>query len=53
MPNPGVRVVPARHRELFAAVLDELAGGPGPVNEVIEIELAGDEAVITRYGLPV
>lgn len=46
------QVVPARQRELFAAVLDELAGGPGPVNEVVEIELSGDDAVITRYGLP-
>ena len=46
------QVVPARQRELFAAVLDELAGGQGPVNEVVEIELSGDDAVITRYGLP-
>lgn len=46
------QVVPARQRELFGAVLDELAGGPGPVNELIKIKLAGAEAVITRYGLP-
>lgn len=52
LPNPGVMVVPARHPELFAAVLDELASGPGPVNEVIGIELSGDEAMIARYVLP-
>lgn len=45
-------VVPARQRELFAAVLDALADGQEPVNEVVEINLDGDEAVITRYGLP-
>ena len=46
------QVVPGRQRELFDAVLDEHATGGGFINEVLEIGLAGDEAVITRYGLP-
>lgn len=46
------QVVPARQRALFVAVLDILAGGPEPVNEVVEVGLDGDTAVITRYGLP-
>lgn len=46
------QVVPARQRVLFAAVLDVLAAGPEPVNEVVEVGIDGDEAAITRYGLP-
>lgn len=46
------QVLPARQRELFAAILEELAVSEDLVNEVIEIFVEGDEAVITRYALP-
>lgn len=43
------QVVPARQREFFDALLDELAQEELGINEVIEID--GD-AVVTRYALP-
>ena len=54
--HPGLviivpQVLPARQRELFMAVLDELSEGDDLINEVIEIFIEGDEAVITRYAL--
>lgn len=46
------QVTPARQRELFDLLLDELADGPEPVNEAIEIRLEDGEAVLERYALP-
>lgn len=46
------QVLPQRQRELFSLILQELAGGKELVNEVIEISVDGDEAVIDRYQLP-
>lgn len=47
------QVMPARQRELFDLLLDELAGGLELVNEAIEIRLEDGEAVIDRYALPI
>lgn len=47
------QVMLARQRELFVIARWNCRKAPGPVNEVIEIELARNEVVITRYGLPV
>jgi len=47
---PQVR--PALQRELFEAVLDMLAGGHDPINEVFEVWIENDEIVIDRYAMP-
>ena len=47
---PQVR--PALQRELFEAVLDTLAGGDHPINEVFEVWIENDEIVIDRYAMP-
>ena len=46
------QVVPALQRDLFTLILEEMAGGEELLNEVIEISIEGDEAVLTRYSLP-
>ncbi|MBX5173543.1 DUF5615 family PIN-like protein [Rhizobium sp. NZLR1b] len=46
------QVLPALQRELFSAVLQELAISEGIVNEVVEIAIEGGEAILTRYALP-
>lgn len=46
------QVAPARQRALFASLLDMLDPADVLVNEVIEIDLDGDEVVIIRYELP-
>ncbi|MBB3979772.1 hypothetical protein GGQ64_005017 [Rhizobium azooxidifex] len=46
------QVVPALQRDLFALILEEIAGGEELLNEVIEISIEGDEAVLSRYSLP-
>jgi predicted nuclease of predicted toxin-antitoxin system len=46
------QVLPVSQRQLFNAVLEELAGGEGTVNEVIEISIEDGEALLTRYSLP-
>ena len=45
------QVLPARQRELFDAVLADLAPGDDLLNEVIEVTLNGDAAELTRYTL--
>ena len=46
------QVAPDRQRSLFETVLAEIAKGSSMVNEVIEIALDGNEAVLTVYALP-
>lgn len=46
------QVLPARQREMFDAVLDELANSDELLNETIEISVKEDALVITRYALP-
>ena len=46
------QLVPALQRDLFTLILEEVAGGEELLNEVIEISIEGDEAVLTRYSLP-
>jgi hypothetical protein len=46
------QVLPARQREMFDAVLDELANSDELPNEIIEISVGEDALVITRYVLP-
>ena len=46
------QVLPARQRELFSAIVDDLAATDNLVNEVIEISLEDGAAVVTRYVLP-
>ncbi|EJZ22750.1 hypothetical protein [Rhizobium sp. Pop5] len=46
------QVLPVLQRELFALILQDLAGAQDMVNEVIEVTLAGEDAVLTRYSLP-
>jgi len=46
------QVLPARQREMFDAVLDELANSDELLNEIIEISVEEDALVITRYVLP-
>lgn len=46
------QVVPATQRDLFSLILDEIDGDDELLNEVIEISIEGDEAVLTRYSLP-
>lgn len=45
-------VEPARQRALFGSLLGTLGVDEALVNEVIEISLDGEEAVLTRYDLP-
>ncbi|KPH05079.1 toxin-antitoxin system, toxin component, PIN family protein (plasmid) [Rhizobium acidisoli] len=46
------QVLPAQQRELFALILQDLAGGQDIINEVIEVTLDGEDAVLTRYSIP-
>lgn len=46
------QVVPALQRDLFELILQEIAGGDELLNEVIEISIEDDEAVLARYSLP-
>lgn len=46
------QVVPARQRDLFDFILQDLSSGAELLNEVIEITIEEDEAVLTRYSLP-
>ena len=46
------QVAPDRQATLFETVLFEIAKGSSMVNEVIEIELDGDVAVLKVYALP-
>ena len=46
------QVPPTLQRRLFAALLDDLDIGQVFVNEVIEIIIEDDMAVVTRYTLP-
>lgn len=46
------QVVPALQRDLFELILQEIASGDELLNEVIEISIEDDEAVLTRYSLP-
>lgn len=46
------QVAPDKQRELFDALLEELGPDAAMVNEVIEIALEDDAAIITRYELP-
>lgn len=46
------QLVPARQRDLFGAILDEVSAHGNLVNEAIEIDLAADIATMTRYALP-
>lgn len=43
------QVLPARQREMFDAVLDELANSDELLNEIIEISVEDDALAITRY----
>lgn len=45
------QVLPARQRELFDAILEELVSAEELLNEVIEITLEDDDVVMTRYTL--
>ena len=45
-------VPPTEQRMLFDAALDELAAGPGLVNEALEVTVVEGEIEITRYELP-
>ncbi|PZR75324.1 MAG: toxin-antitoxin system, toxin component, PIN family protein [Stutzerimonas stutzeri] len=46
------QVVPALQRDLFELILQEIASGDELLNEVIEISIEDDEALLTRYSLP-
>ncbi|MGG7536632.1 DUF5615 family PIN-like protein [Rhizobium sp. 12,4] len=46
------QVLPALQRELFLAVVQELAHAQEIVNEAIEIAIEDGQAVLTRYALP-
>ncbi|MCY1538351.1 hypothetical protein D9M68_738870 [compost metagenome] len=46
------QVLPAVQRELFLAAVGEIADREDLANEVIEIAIEDDEAVLTRYALP-
>lgn len=45
-------VLPARQRDLFEPVLEELANEDELLNEIIEISMEEDALVVTRYMLP-
>jgi len=42
----------ALQRKLFRAALDELAVIGEPVNRVLEVDLDGEEVILTLYDLP-
>ncbi len=46
------QVLPVLQRDLFALILQDLADTQDMVNEVIEVTLDGEHAVLTRYSLP-
>ncbi|ULJ75697.1 DUF5615 family PIN-like protein [Rhizobium gallicum] len=46
------QVLPVQQRELFTLILQELAETQDLVNEVVEVTIEGDEAILTRYALP-
>lgn len=46
------QVIPALQRDLFELILQEIASDDELLNEVIEISIEDDEAVLTRYSLP-
>lgn len=46
------QVLPVLQRDLFALILQDLADTQDMVNEVIEVTLDGEDAVLTRYSLP-
>ncbi|MDK4734775.1 DUF5615 family PIN-like protein [Rhizobium sp. CNPSo 3490] len=46
------QVLPSLQRELFSAMLQELAGSNEIVNEVVEIAIENGEIILTRYALP-
>lgn len=46
------QVVPALQRDLFDLILRDLAAGEELLNEVVEISIEGEEAVLDRYSLP-
>ncbi|MFN3508538.1 MAG: DUF5615 family PIN-like protein [Allorhizobium sp.] len=46
------QVVPALQRDLFELILQEIASGDELLNEVIEISIEDDEALLTHYSLP-
>lgn len=46
------QVLPTQQRDLFALILQDLADTQDMVNEVIEVTLDGEDAVLTRYSLP-
>ncbi|PZU44065.1 MAG: toxin-antitoxin system, toxin component, PIN family protein [Sphingomonas sp.] len=46
------QVVPELQRDLFESLLGDLAPDDLLINEVIEIDLDGDEMTVTRYELP-
>lgn len=46
------QVVPALQRDLFELILQDLSSGAELLNEVIEITIEEEEAVLTRYSLP-
>jgi hypothetical protein len=46
------QVLPVVQRDLFALILQDLADTQDMVNEVIEVTLDGEDAVLTRYSLP-
>ncbi len=46
------QVLPGLQRELFTAVLHELADAQEIVNEVVEIAIEDSEVILTRYALP-
>jgi hypothetical protein len=50
--QPVTGAEPARQRAVFDCLLDTLGATETLVNEVIEISLDADEAVLTRYDLP-
>ncbi|RUW64444.1 DUF5615 family PIN-like protein [Mesorhizobium sp. M2A.F.Ca.ET.067.02.1.1] len=55
--HPGLliivpQVAPERQRELFNTILEELDPDELIVNEVIEIEIADGNAIVTRYEMP-
>ena len=46
------QVLPVLQRDLFALILQDLADTQDMVNEVIEVTLDGEDAVLSRYSLP-
>jgi predicted nuclease of predicted toxin-antitoxin system len=46
------QVLPQLQRELFDLILQDITTEGEMVNEVIEVSIEGDEAILTRYSLP-